>query len=165
MKAKKYVDLLLEIVVCTLLVVLVLNVLWQVISRFVIGQPSPYTDELAGFLLIWVGLLGSAYAAGKKQHLAINLLSTKLNAVNQIRLQVLINCLIVLFAIAVMVVGGINLTYLTLYLNQISSALKIPIGLVYMVIPISGLLIIFYAVEDIFVILKSRTISSINTNS
>ncbi|HAJ99508.1 MAG TPA: TRAP transporter small permease [Bacteroidales bacterium] len=165
MKAKKYVDLLLEIVVCTLLVVLVLNVLWQVISRFVIGQPSPYTDELAGFLLIWVGLLGSAYAAGKKQHLAITLLSTKLKAENQIRVQVLVNCLIVLFAVFVMVVGGVNLTYLTLYLNQISSALKIPIGLIYMVIPISGLLIIFYAVEDIFVILKTRTISSNTHNS
>jgi TRAP-type C4-dicarboxylate transport system permease small subunit len=157
MKIKKHVDLVLEIAVSTLMVILVLTVLWQVISRFILGMPSPYTDELAGFLLIWVGLLGAAYATGQKQHLAINLLAAKLSLKNQIRQQVFINVLIVVFAIAVMVVGGINLSYITLFLQQISAALRIPVGMVYLVIPLSGLLIIFYAVVDIILVLKTKS--------
>ncbi|HSV87615.1 MAG TPA: TRAP transporter small permease [Bacteroidales bacterium] len=165
MKLKKNVDQALEILVSTLLVVLVLNVLWQVVSRFIVGRPSPFTDELAGFLLIWVGLLGAAYASGQKQHLAINLLEKKLSQKNQIRLQVLINVLIVLFASAVMVVGGVNLAYITLYLDQISAALRIPVGMVYLVIPVSGLLIIFYAVVDSILILKTKSATIENSTT
>ena len=164
MKVKKNIDLILQTVVSFLLVLLVLNVLWQVVSRFIIGHPSTFTDELAGFLLIWVGLLGAAYATGQKQHLAINLLNTRFNPVNQLRLAVLNNVLIILFAIAVMLVGGINLTFITLHLHQVSSALKIPVGLVYVVIPVSGLLIIFYAAHEIYILLKSRTVVQENSN-
>lgn len=164
MKFKKYVDMILEVVVLSLLVILVLTVLWQVVSRFVIGHPSAFTDELAGFLLIWVGLLGAAYAAGKKQHLAINLLHTRLNPKNQLRLEVFVDAIIIVFASAIMVVGGINLTFITLYLDQISSALKIPVGLVYVVIPLSGLLIIYYSAHDIYTQLKTRTVTSGNSH-
>lgn len=59
----------LENILAHLLVVLmglmVLNVLWQVFSRYVIGEPSAFTDELARFLMIWLGLLGAAYVSGK----------------------------------------------------------------------------------------------------
>lgn len=41
--------------------VLVICVVWQVFSRYVLNQPSTSTDELARFLMIWVGLLGAAY--------------------------------------------------------------------------------------------------------
>ncbi|HCS2988569.1 TPA: TRAP transporter small permease subunit, partial [Shigella flexneri] len=40
---------------------LVVCVVWQVFSRYVLNQPSTLTDELARFLMIWVGLLGAAY--------------------------------------------------------------------------------------------------------
>jgi hypothetical protein len=56
----------------------VLNVLWQVFTRFVIRHPSSYTEELARYLLVWVGLLGAAYASGHKLHLAIDLFSQKM---------------------------------------------------------------------------------------
>ncbi|WP_316931840.1 TRAP transporter small permease [Parabacteroides distasonis] len=48
--------------------------LWQVLSRYILVSPSSVTDELAGYLLIWVGLLGAAYVSGKNEHLAIDLL-------------------------------------------------------------------------------------------
>lgn len=58
--------------------VLVVCVVWQVISRYVLGSPSIVTDELARFLFMWVGLIGAAYATGLKRHLAIDLLVLKL---------------------------------------------------------------------------------------
>ncbi len=131
--------------------VLVINVLWQVASRFLLGDPSSFTDELAGYLLIWVGLLGAAYATGQKQHLAIDLLSAKLSEKGKKLQTLFINIIIAVFALVVLVIGGGNLVFITFYLGQISSALQIPVGYVYVVLPLSGLFIIYYAVVDMIV--------------
>ena len=142
-----------------LMVVLVLDVLWQVIARYVnkllVNQfelqiPTTlyaFTDELAGFLLIWVALSGAAYATGKKQHLAIDLLSTKLNDSGKKILDRVINLCIVGFAISVMIVGGSWLVYTRFYLGQVSAAMEVPIGFVYLIVPVTGLLICYYAAD------------------
>jgi TRAP-type C4-dicarboxylate transport system permease small subunit len=43
-----------------------------------------------------------------------------------------------------MVVGGGRLVYITYKLEQNSPSLQIPLAIVYAIIPISGLLILFY---------------------
>jgi len=149
MKVRKSIDIFLGTLVTAFMGFLVLNVLWQVASRFIVGHPSSFTDELAGYLLIWVGLLGAAYVSGQREHLAIDLISRKMSEKNQRKLQIFINVLIVCFAMVVLIIGGTNLVYITFYLNQISSALQIPVGYVYLAIPISGVFIIYYAVADI----------------
>jgi TRAP-type C4-dicarboxylate transport system permease small subunit len=152
MKFRNNVDKILGWFVTFLMGVLVLDVLWQVASRFIIGHPSSFTDELAGFLLIWVGLMGAAYATGQKQHLAIDLLSAKLSEYGKRIQSTLINVLIALFSLVVLIGGGLNLVYITFHLKQISSALQIPIGYVYTVLPLSGLFIIYYAISDIVIL-------------
>ena len=67
--------------------VMVLNVLWQVFSRFVLISPSSFTDELARYLMIWLSILGAAYVSGKRMHVAIDILPTKLNKENQDKLK------------------------------------------------------------------------------
>ena len=123
----------------------VLNVLWQVFTRFVLQHPSSFTEELARFLLIWVGLLGASYASGRKLHLAIEVMVAKLKGRARLWMEVLIQSLIFIFSLLVMVIGGIRLVTITLALSQISAALRIQLGYVYLVIPVSGLLIMFYA--------------------
>lgn len=154
MHIRKKIDTFLGTLVTVFMGILVLNVLWQVASRFIIGHPSSFTDELAGYLLIWVGLLGAAYATGQKEHLAIDLISGKLSEEKRKRLGTFINILIIAFAVVVLIVGGTNLVYITFHLNQISSALQIPVGFVYSVLPISGVFIIYYAINDIGLIWK-----------
>ncbi len=149
MTIRKHLDRFLANFVTILMGVLVVNVLWQVISRYIVGHPSAFTDELAGFLLIWVGLLGATYITGKKEHLAIDLLHHKLSPKGKIKVNVIINVLIALFAFAILIVGGTNLVYITLRLSQVSSALQMPVGYVYLVLPLSGLFIIYYSVYDI----------------
>ncbi|HRD18591.1 MAG TPA: TRAP transporter small permease subunit, partial [Candidatus Marinimicrobia bacterium] len=73
LKIRKILDNILKWVVVVLMAISVFNVLWQVFTRFILRNPSSYTEELARYLLIWVGLLGAAYAAGNKMHLAIDL--------------------------------------------------------------------------------------------
>lgn len=142
---RKALDAILERVLIILMVLMVFDVVWQVASRYLIGNPSTFTDELAGFLLIWLGLLGAAYASGKGQHLAIELLPNKLNELNRKKLDVFINVAIILFAFPVMLIGGVNLVYLTFLLEQKSASLSIPLGYIYICVPLSGLFIITYS--------------------
>ncbi|KPK01879.1 MAG: C4-dicarboxylate ABC transporter permease [Gemmatimonas sp. SG8_28] len=128
----------------------VLNVLWQVFTRFVLANPSGFTDELARYLLIWIGLLGASYAAGRNMHLAIDLLPAKLTGRSRWYLNLVIEASVFLFALAVLVVGGINLVRLTLTLGQTSAALHVPLGYVYLVLPLSGVLMMFFAVAAVF---------------
>lgn len=143
------VDRILAVALVVLMGGAVLNVLWQVITRWVLDDPSSYTEELARYLLIWVGLLGAAYAAGKKMHLAIDILPTKLKGRNRHILEIVIDGFILLFAVFVMIVGGIRLMSLTLLMGQTSAALGVQLGYVYSVIPLAGFLIAFYAIESI----------------
>ncbi len=146
MKLKYKIDKLLEKVLIVLMSLLVVDVLWQVLSRYILSAPSSFTDELAGFLLIWVGVLGAAYVAGQKQHLAIDLLLQKSSAAHQKRLLIFINCCVALFALSVMVVGGTWLVATRFQFNVSSAALQLPLGYVYLVLPISGLLILYYSI-------------------
>ena len=136
----------LEVFLVILMSVLVLDVLWQVFSRYLLSSPSSFTDELAGFLLIWVGVLGAAYVAGRKEHLAIDILIQRSPPARQRFLLYLIHSLIFLFALSVMVTGGFILVYSRFVLQVKSAALQLPLGFVYIVLPISGLIIMFYEV-------------------
>lgn len=132
-----------------LLSVLVLDVLWQVFSRYVLNAPSSFTDEMAGFLLIWVGLLGAAYVSGKGEHLAIDFFAKKLSDNMQYLVQYFVQIAIILFAVSTLIIGGAWLVYTRFFLEVKSSALGIPLGYVYLVLPLSGLLILYYAGSDI----------------
>lgn len=136
---------------------LVIDVLWQVFSRYVLNDPSSFTEELARFLLMWVGLLGASYAAGKKMHLAVDILPNKLEGKRKSYLTLLILVCTVLFALTVMVFGGIRLVTITLFLGQTAAALQMPLGYVYLILPISGLLIAFYAI--LFIVDEFRLMS------
>ncbi len=110
-KFQKRLNRVLELFLVVLMSVLVVDVLWQVISRYLLSSPSSFTDELAGFLLIWVGVLGAAYVAGRREHLAIDIVLQRSPPAGKQRLQILIYVMIFLFALSVMVVGGIILMY------------------------------------------------------
>ena len=136
--------------------VLVVDVLWQVFSRYLLSSPSSFTDELAGFLLIWVGVLGAAYVAGRKEHLAIDILVQRSPPARQRRLQFIIHALILMFALFVMVIGGASLVFTRFVLNVKSAALQLPLGYVYIVLPLSGLIIIYYEILHILHLSKSK---------
>lgn len=135
--------------------VLVVDVLWQVTSRYLLSSPSSFTDELAGYLLIWVGMMGAAYVAGRKEHLAIDIVLQRSKPKAQRRLLMIIHVSIFTFAFTVMVVGGIILMYTRFILGVKSAALQLPLGYVYIVMPISGLIIMYYKILHILELRKS----------
>ena len=147
MRAK--IDNILEKLVLFILVLMLASVVWQVFSRFILRNPSTITDEISSFSLIWVGLLGAAYATGKHLHLAIDLIPEKVVAKKQNMFDAIVYISTFIFAFTVMVFGGIRLCQLSFQFGQTSAALEIPLGFVYLVVPISGILICYYSLDTL----------------
>lgn len=152
---KTALDRVLAWVVIVLMAAISVNVLWQVFTRFILGDPSSFTDELARFMLIWVGLMGAAYVMGQRGHLAIDLLLTKLRPGTALVLDAVILLTVMLFAIGVMVIGGSHLVYLTYTLEQISPALNLSLAYVYLALPLSGATIALYALLFLLDVIRS----------
>lgn len=142
--AKSKLDKVIAAMLIILMALMVLNVTWQVTSRYVFQNPSSFTDELSRYMLIWVGMLGAAYVAGKNEHLAIDIILTSLKEKLQKKVLILVSVLVMAFALTVMVIGGSNLVYITFILGQKSAALQIPLAYVYSIIPFSGILVCYY---------------------
>ena len=128
---------------------LVLDVLWQVFSRFLLNSSYSFTEELARFLLIWLSVLGAAYLNARREHLSMDFIYSKLSNQNQIRLSIFGEVVIFVFALLVMLVGGANLVFITMHLEQLSGTLQIPLGYVYCILPVSGFLIMCFSVYHI----------------
>lgn len=139
-------DKLIAAILVILMALMVLNVTWQVTSRYVFKDPSSFTDELSRYMLIWVGMLGAAYVAGKNEHLAIDIILNSLQEKLQKKVLILVSLLVMIFAVTVMVIGGSNLVYITFILGQKSAALQIPLAYVYGIIPFSGILVTYYQI-------------------
>jgi TRAP-type C4-dicarboxylate transport system permease small subunit len=156
MTVRKSIDKVLEWILVFFMSILVIDVLWQVTSRYIMNSPSSFTDELAGFLLIWVGLLGAAYVAGKREHLAIDIMVQRSKPRRKFRLEIAISIIIAIFALIVMIIGGTWLVYTRFYLSVKSAALGLPLGIVYLVLPISGVLIAYFDIDNIYNMVQNR---------
>nr|WP_010133363.1 TRAP transporter small permease [Microbulbifer agarilyticus] len=139
-----------------LLGLMVLDVTWQILTRFLPMQPSSYTEEIARYLLVWIGLLGAAYAYRKQSHLGIDLLSNALHGRPKRLLQLFVVSVCLVFASMVMVYGGAKLVLLTFELEQRSAALNLPMGYVYSVLPLSGLLISVFALDQLLQLIANK---------
>jgi TRAP-type C4-dicarboxylate transport system permease small subunit len=136
---------------------MVLNVLWQVFTRFVLRHPSSFTEELARYMMIWVGLLGSAYASGRKSHLALDLLTAHLQGRRKRWSEIFIHAAVLVFVLTVMVGGGIRLVWIQLSLGQQSAALQLKLGYVYLAVPLAGACIAFYSIHALRDALRGHT--------
>lgn len=145
------------VLLIVILGIMVINVTWQVVSRYVFQSPSSFTDELSRYLLIWLGMLGAAYVAGKDSHLAIDILPEKLTGTAKNRLLIFIHLIIIAFVIPVMIVGGANLVYITFVLEQKSATLQVSLAYIYAIIPLSGLLILYYQLSSIRLLLTHQS--------
>lgn len=139
----------LRLALALLMTAMVASVVWQVLSRYLFVVPAAWTEELARFLLVWIGMLGAAYAYRQGSHLGIDLLANKLTDPGKQTLHLVVHIVCVLFAASVLVIGGSALVAMTWELRQYSAAMGLPIAYVYSVIPASGLLICLFGVESV----------------
>ncbi|MGD1946804.1 MAG: TRAP transporter small permease [Croceivirga sp.] len=134
----------LEWMLVVIFTMLVIDVVWQVMARYA-KISSGFTEELSRFLLIWLAVLATAYSRSYKGQMAIDFFYEKFSQKGKYILSLFIEFSIMAFALSVMVIGGINLVYITLKLGQLSPSLGLPVGFVYSIVPVCGIIILFFS--------------------
>jgi TRAP-type C4-dicarboxylate transport system permease small subunit len=142
----KSVDSVLKVLLVVMMALLVVDVSWQILTRFVLPKPSSFTEEIARFLLIWISLLGGAFAYRLHSHLGFDLIMRSVGASKAILMFRVCCLLVAVFSVAVLILGGSNLVYITWILGQSSPVLNAPMAFIYGVVPLSGLLFLLYSV-------------------
>ncbi|GAA1229310.1 TRAP transporter small permease [Prauserella halophila] len=131
-----------------LLVVMTLLVLYQVFTRYVLGTPAAFTEELVRYALIWTSMISAAYAFLHRKHMALLFLRDRFPQAAQRTLIIGTDVLVLVFAVVVLVIGGTMLA-LSAATNY-SALLGISRGLVYTIGPVAGLAIAFAQVLNIW---------------
>ena len=92
-------------------------------------------------------MFAAAYVFGKREHMRMGFLADKLSEKKLTILNVVIEIITIAFALIVMVYGGISITSLSM--TQKTASLGIPMGYIYIVIPITGVVIALYGVLNV----------------
>ena len=108
---------------------------WQIFSRMVLGDPSTFTDEFLRYVLIWASLIGSAYCFYRDEHLALDLVKSRLKGGAAVALNVFIEAATLFFVCYVFIYGGATLAMNAM---NISSVMHLPFTFLYSLLPTSG---------------------------
>lgn len=138
-KVNKVIDTVMRFLMAVAMFALIAGGFWQIFSRWILRNPSTFTDEFLRYILIWASMLGSAYCFYKDQHLALDLLKDRTKGVGRIILNVFIEGCIMFFVIYVFIHGGMMLSR---YSTNASSVMHIPFKVLYAILPISGFMIV-----------------------
>ncbi len=128
---------------------LVLDVVWGVFTRYVMGEQAKWTEELARFLLVWVSLLGGAVAFGTKGHLGVDYFVGKFHSDARKLMAVVSHLVVLFFASAVFLFGGWHVVSDALAMEQMTPALGWKMGHVYLALPIAGVFMVVFTVENL----------------
>ncbi|CZQ91635.1 TRAP transporter small permease [Trichococcus ilyis] len=146
-KIRMTLDKLLELVCSAIFVVMIATVLYQIFTRTVLNNPNTLTEEFVRFGLVWLSMLALAYVVGKRSHMSVTLLSDNLNEANQRKLEIVVQVLFLIFAAVIMVYGGWKAMSVTM--GQISPSLSLPMGYVYLAVPVAGGFMFIYSLLNL----------------
>jgi len=144
---------LLEWILIIAMAALVVDVLWGVFSRMFakwgwLESQSSWTEELARYLMIWVGLLGACLAFEKRAHLGVDYFVGKFDPAAAKILKITALLIVLLFAVFALIFGGWQLVSRTLELGQMTPTLGIPKGWVYLAVPLSGIFTVIFTLAQ-----------------
>ena len=116
---------------------------YQIVTRYFFNKPSTVSEELLTYSFTWMALLASAYVFGKRDHMRMGFLADKLTGPARKVLELCIDALTFALAAVVLVYGGISITRLTMI--QTTASLRVPMGYIYVIVPVSGIQIMMFA--------------------
>ena len=122
-----------------LLVLMVLFIFLQIVSRTFFSTSFSWTEEVARYMFIYVVFLAAAVAFGSKAHISVDILYMKVKKTYR-------KLLCVISALCVSLIGGLflveGLTLVQKTMVQASPGLGIKMGYVYIILPVAGALMI-----------------------
>lgn len=125
---------------------------WQVFARYILQNPSSWSEELVSYLFAWMSLLGASLVVGERGHMNIPIVVERMGVKGRKFFAIFSEIIACLFAGIILVYGGIQITNLAM--GQMTSSLGVPIGFFYIVLPLSGVINIIYTILNIADIAK-----------
>ena len=116
-------------------------VLLQVLMRYLFAYPNPWSEEVSRFCFIWMSMLGASLAVEHRAHFGFDQLTKGLAPRAKNAVEMFSAAVVLMFSV-VLVATGIALMSLTI--GERSSALNLPIALVYAAVPVSGALMVIH---------------------
>ena len=148
----------LEWVVVLLFAALTLDVLWGVFSRYVLGLQSRWTEEVAIYVLVWVSLLGAALVYRDRGHLGVDYFVGRLPKNVERLVAIFAEFTVLVFAAFALCYGGLRLVQQNLEADQVTPALGVKVGLLYMAAPLCGLFFVIFAIEHLLRLFRRQDI-------
>ena len=136
---EKILDAVMRFLMALSMFILVAFGTWQIFSRWVLKDPSTFTDELLRYVLIIAGMIGSAYCFYRDEHLALTLLTDRAKGPFKTILNIFIEACILFFVIYVFIYGGMKLSNTA---TNVSSVMRIPMKTLYLIEPLCGVMIV-----------------------
>jgi TRAP-type C4-dicarboxylate transport system permease small subunit len=140
-----------------LFAVLVLVVMWQVFSRQVLQHPSTWSTTVAQYLFVWLTLFSVALVFGERGHVAVDVVVTRLPLPARRIVGLVVQIAILAFALLGLVWGGMRGVLLSW--DQVIPGIPVSVGQMYLALPISGLLIAAFALDDAVSVARGRDIA------
>lgn len=140
---RKMLDRVVETVCSIWLLAMVAMTCWQILSRYLLGSPSTYTEEFLRFSLVWVSMIAMAYVAGLRKHVSFSLFADMASIQLQRYWQILIELAFLAFGIFILIQGGYKATSISM--NQVSPSLGLPMGYIYAALPLAGGILAVYS--------------------
>ena len=153
-KIRTVVDKVLTTVSSVLFGIMIIVGMYQIITRYLFQKPSTVSEELLTFCFTWMALLISAYVFGKRDHMRMGFLADKATGNAKLGLEIFSEVLCTAFALVVMFGGGLEIRALSM--TQKTASLGVHMGTIYTVLPISGALMVFYGVLNIYDLIKGN---------
>lgn len=146
-KIRKGMNTIVSTICIVLFAVMVVVGTYQIITRFIFNSPSTVSEELLTYTFAWMAIFSSAYVFGKRDHMRMTFVADKLPKEQRKILEIVIELLIIAFAVIVLIYGGFTIMGLTM--TQKTASLGVMMGVVYAVVPICGILIAIYGVLNV----------------
>lgn len=151
---RRTVDGVVRWVVIVLMLVMTVAVSAQILFRYVFNIPLGWSEEMARFAFVWVSFFGASALMRAREHINVTVFLDRFPP----RLRaaaILIANVGAVICVYFFLVGGIALT--TNEWAQLAPATEIPMGWVYLVIPVSsGLMGIWVVTQTIEAALRFR---------
>lgn len=126
---------------------IVLIIFAQVISRYVFNRSLTWSEELSKFITVWIIFLTTGYVLFAKQHVSMDLFFGLISKRAQFYISKVF-CAIYIFFCYVMIKNGF--TFYKLGLGVSASSFDFPLNYIYLIVPISGFLMLFYTAILLF---------------
>lgn len=147
-KVKRVLDQLLVVASLTALLAMIVIIIYQVFSRQILQSTPSWSEELSLILFVWVSFLGVAYGFKSKLHIGVGFFVGLFPEKIQQLCDLFAKILIIIFG-GVFVYFGWNFT--VLMGNSTMAGTGLPSSVLYAVLPISGVYIVLYGIELLFV--------------